>query len=53
MPALPYLHFLGQCAEAVAFYAAFSHGFGMVKDCFGTHWVIAAMPAVQAAMPVL
>lgn len=24
----------------------FSHGFGMVKDRFGTHWIIAAMPAV-------
>jgi PhnB protein len=23
----------------------FSPGFGMVKDKFGTHWIISAMPA--------
>jgi PhnB protein len=27
----------------------FSPGFGMVKDRFGTHWIISAMPATGAA----
>lgn len=29
MPTLPYLHFQGQCAEALAFYAEVFHGTGL------------------------